>query len=135
MQASGALRFRTVLSYFYAAAFFLCAARVTWAAYAFGVNIGRLLFVGLLLWLAFALARLAPAAMKAAGVLCLLGAVFVPFAVLNPFAVGDYLAQGIDPPTISQTMYWLVPTELFLLLSAYIFDWRAPTHGQAGSEA
>ena len=135
MQASGVLRFRALLSYFYAAACFLFAARVTWAAYAFGVNIGRVLFVALLLWMAFSLARLAPAAMKTAGALCLLGSVFLPFAILNPFAAGDYLAQGIEPPTISQTMYWLVPTELFLLASAYIFDWRQPIHDKAGSEA
>ena len=135
MQVSGALRLKTLLAYFYALASFLCAAWIAWAAYAFGVNVGRVVFVSLLLLMAYGLARLAPAAIKTAGVLCLLGALFLPFAILNPFAAGDLLAQGIEPPTISHTAYWLIPTELFLLVSAYILDMKAPTYGQAGSEA
>ena len=135
MPVSREPRAKRLLSYFYATACLLCAVQVTWAAHYSGVDTVRVLMIGLLLWLAYGLARLSPLAMKIAGALCLLGAVFLPSAVINPFTAGDLLAQGLEPPTISEALYWLVPTELLLLVSAYIFDRDGPADAQPGSEA
>ena len=52
----------------------------------------------------------------------LFGAIMVPIGVFSPFTAGDYLAMGVSPPTISETLIWLLPLEIVLLLLVYLID-------------
>lgn len=126
---------KKLLAYLYAGLALLLAIQIVWAAYHYGVNLGRAIFIALLLWWAVSSVRLSPLALKISGALSLLLAVFFPLAILNPFAAGDYLAQGLEPPGVAETMYWLVPLEIFLLAAAYVFDYTAVSGQQAESDA
>ena len=57
----------------------------------------------------------------------LFAAIMVPIGVLSPFTAGDYLARGDTPPTISETLMWLLPLELVLLLLVYLIDPKKST--------
>jgi hypothetical protein len=61
-------------------------------------------------------------ALRCAAAGCVLMAFILPIGIFNPFAAGDYLAQGREPPGVSTTLIWLVPIELALLLVTWIID-------------
>jgi hypothetical protein len=54
----------------------------------------------------------------------LLYALILPVGLFNPFAAGDYLLAGQEPPTIGETLLWLIPLEALLLLEICILDPR-----------
>ncbi len=56
----------------------------------------------------------------------LFGAIMVPLGVFSPFTAGDYLAMGESPPTVSETLVWLLPLEIVLLLLVYLIDPKKP---------
>jgi hypothetical protein len=78
----------------------------------------------LLLGLAFGVFKDRPLALRTLAFLCVLTALILPFGVINPLAVGDYLAQGRQPPTVEATLLWAVPVDLLLLFVAFLIDPR-----------
>ena len=78
----------------------------------------------LLLGLAFAIFRQYRWALRLAAAICLLVVVFLPIGLFNPFTAGDYMAAGKEPPSIAQTLLWLIPLEALLLAIVFIIDPR-----------
>ena len=74
--------------------------------------------------IAVGLLRGSPISHRIAAAICLLSALFLPIAIFNPFAVGDYLAQSKDPPHVASTLLWLIPLELALLGTVFVLDRR-----------
>ena len=52
----------------------------------------------------------------------LLFVIILPAGVFSPFTAGDYSAMGESPPTISETLTWLLPLEILLLYAVYLID-------------
>jgi dolichyl-phosphate-mannose--protein O-mannosyl transferase len=69
----------------------------------------NLIFGTLLLGLAFAIFRQYRWALRLAAVICLFVVVFLPIGLFNPFTAGDYMAAGNEPPSVVQTLLWLIP--------------------------
>jgi hypothetical protein len=63
-------------------------------------------------------------AQRALVVFLLIAAVVLPIGVFNPFTAGDYLVAGKQPPTINETLIWLVPVEALLIAIIYFLDPR-----------
>jgi uncharacterized membrane protein len=84
----------------------------------------NLIFGTLLLGLAFAIFRQYRWALRLAAVICLLVVVFLPIGLFNPFTAGDYMAAGKEPPSVVQTLLWLIPLEALLLAIVFIIDPR-----------
>lgn len=93
----------------------------------------NLMFGALLLGLAFAIFRQYRWALRLAAVICLLVVVLLPIGLFNPFTAGDYMAAGKEPPSVVQTLLWLIPLEVFLLAIVFIIDPRKkkPAHEQS----
>lgn len=107
---------------------FLCvliSARSFFLAAAHAQDILRnLIFGTLLLGLAFAIFRQYRWALRLAAVICLLVVIFLPIGLFNPFTAGDYMAAGKEPPSVVQTLFWLIPLEALLLAIVFIIDPR-----------
>lgn len=86
--------------------------------------ISHLIFGALLLGLAFAIFRQYRWALRLTAAICLLVAVILPIGVFNPFTAGDYIAVGKAPPSVVQTLLWLIPFEALLLAIVFIIDPR-----------
>ena len=84
----------------------------------------NLIFGALLLGLAFAIFRQYRWALRLAAAICLLVAVLLPIGLFNPFTAGDYMAAGKEPPSVVQTLLWLIPLEALLLAVVFIIDPR-----------
>jgi hypothetical protein len=81
------------------------------------------LIVGvLLLGLSFAIYRQYRWALRLTAGICLITAVFLPIGLFNPFTAGDYMVTGKSPPTILQTLLWLIPLEILFMAIAFIID-------------
>ena len=52
----------------------------------------------------------------------LLVAIILPAGLFSPFTAGDYLAAGETPPTIAETLMWLLPLEIVLLALVFVID-------------
>jgi hypothetical protein len=78
----------------------------------------------LLLGLAFAIFQRYSWALRLAAAICLLVAIFLPAGLFNPFTAGDYMAAGKEPPSVVQTLLWLIPLEALLLAVVFIVDPR-----------
>jgi hypothetical protein len=88
-------------------------------------NIIQNFIVGaLLLGLAFAIYRQYRWALRLAAGISLLAAVLLPIGLFNPFTAGDYMAAGKAPPSVVQTLLWLIPLEALLLVIVFIIDPR-----------
>jgi hypothetical protein len=61
-------------------------------------------------------------ALRLASVIFLLIAIILPIGVFNPFTAGDYLAAGMEIPSITATLLWLVPIEALLLFIVVVID-------------
>ena len=72
--------------------------------------------------LAYAVFREYRWSLRAAAIICVLLAIILPAGLLNPFTAGDNLVAGEDPPSVTQTLLWLVPAEILLLAVAFILD-------------
>jgi hypothetical protein len=84
----------------------------------------NLIFGTLLLGLAFAIFRQYRWALRLAAAICLLVVIFLPIGLFNPFTAGDYMAAGKEPPSVVQTLLWLIPLEALLLAIVFILDPR-----------
>lgn len=93
-------------------------------AFANGPDIGHIVGGLVLVSLTIGLVVDKPLALKITGALCLLFALFLPISVFNPLSVGDYLAEGKEPPSFPGSLIWLIPLEMFLLFSAHVLDAR-----------
>ncbi len=93
------------------------------ATHAQGI-LGNLIFGALLLGLAFAIFRQYRWALRLAAAICLLVVVVLPIGLFNPFTAGDYMAAGKEPPSVVQTLLWLIPLEALLLAVVFIVDPR-----------
>lgn len=61
-------------------------------------------------------------ARRGTAALALFLAVLLPIAVFNPYTAGDLLAQGRTPGAVSQTLVWMLPLEVALVLAAWLLD-------------
>jgi hypothetical protein len=84
----------------------------------------NLVFGALLLGLAFLIFRQYRWALRFAAAICLLVAIFLPIGLFNPFIAGDYMVSGKEPPSVVQTLLWLIPLETLLLSIVFIIDPR-----------
>lgn len=76
----------------------------------------------LLIGFAVAIFRQYRWALRLAAAICLLVAVLLPVGLFNPFTAGDYMAAGREPPSVVQTLLWLIPLEALLLALVCIID-------------
>lgn len=84
----------------------------------------NLVFGSLLLGLSYAIFRQYQWALRFAAAICLLAAILLPIGLFNPFTAGDYMAAGQEPPSVAQTILWLIPLEALLLAIVFIIDPR-----------
>jgi len=61
-------------------------------------------------------------ALRLTAAILLVAAVILPVGVLNPFASGDYLAAGKEAPLVTETLLWLIPFEILLLVIVFLID-------------
>ena len=78
----------------------------------------------LLLGLAFAIYLKYTWALRTVAAVCLLVVIILPIGLFNPFTAGDYITSGKEPPSIPQTLLWLVPLEALLVSIVFIIDPR-----------
>lgn len=57
-------------------------------------------------------------------IIFLLYALILPVGLFNPFTAGDYLLASKEPPTIGETLLWLIPLEVLLISAICILDPR-----------
>jgi len=108
--------------------FSVVAVRMIWVAVGQDGNIlTTVIFAPLMLGLAFGLLRQFRWALRTTAALFLLIVILLPGGLFNPFTAGDYIASGKNPPTVTTTLFWLIPLEAFLLTIVYILDPRGKT--------
>ncbi len=76
----------------------------------------------LVLGLAYAIIKQYRWALRFTAAILLVAAVVLPVGVLNPFASGDYLAAGKEAPLVTETLLWLIPFEILLLVIVFLID-------------
>ena len=84
--------------------------------------LGSLVLATLTLGLAYAIIKQYHWALRLTAAVLLVAAVVLPVGVLNPFAAGDYLAAGREAPLVTETLLWLVPVEILLLVIVFLID-------------
>jgi len=72
--------------------------------------------------IAFGLMKQQRWAVRACTALLVLIAVILPVGLFSPFRAGDMMAAGIEPPSVLQTLAWLVPVEVIMLAIMYVLD-------------
>lgn len=85
-------------------------------------SLASLVLATLALGLAYAIIKQYRWALRLTTAILLVAAVVLPVGVLNPFSAGDYLVAGMEAPSVTQTLLWLVPVEILLLLIAFLID-------------
>lgn len=100
----------------------VAAARMLWVFLTSYRSSGGLIAVLVLIAVAIGVLRDRRLALRCAAASGVLMAFILPIGIFNPFAAGDYLAQGLEPPSVSMTLIWLLPIELVLVLVAWIID-------------
>ena len=85
-------------------------------------SLGSLVLGTLALGLAYAIIKQYRWALRLTAAILLVAAVILPVGVLNPFASGDYLAAGKEAPLVTETLLWLIPFEILLLVIAFMID-------------
>ena len=104
----------------------ILAARIGWVAVGRGPDVIALGIAVLLVLLAFQLFRCIRSVMRGFSSCLILIAVVLPVGIFNPFLAGDMMAAGQPPPTGSEILMWLVPTEIFLLVTAHFLSRHEP---------
>jgi hypothetical protein len=116
---------KKAISLITAGLFILFSLRIIWVAIKLERNITTvLIFSVLLIGLAYGLFKQFRWALRSTAFVYLMVAIGLPFAILNPFAVGDYLAAGQEPPNVKESLLWIIPVEILLLAIVYILDPR-----------
>jgi len=94
-------------------------------------SLGSLVLAALATGLAYAIIKQYHWALRLMTAILLVTAVFLPVGVLNPFAAGDYLAVGREAAPVAETLLWLVPLEILILVIAFLID---PGRTNSGSD-
>ena len=84
--------------------------------------LASLVFGTLALGLAYAIIKQYRWALRLISAILLVAAVILPVGVLNPYVAGDYLAAGKEAPLVTETLLWLVPLEILLLVIVFLID-------------
>ncbi len=107
------------------------ATRLVWVAAVYGRNIFTTgILVSLVLGLAYGIIRQHRWALRTAAGVAVLTAMILPVGLFNPFTAGDYIAAGLEPPSVGQTLLWFIPLEVLLLGIAYMLDPKKSTIDQ-----
>jgi hypothetical protein len=85
-------------------------------------SLGSLVLATLVLGFAYAIIKQYRWALRLTAAILLVAAVILPVGVLNPFTAGDYLAAGKEAPLVTETLLWLVPLEILLLVIVFLID-------------
>jgi hypothetical protein len=85
-------------------------------------SLGSLVIGTLALGLAYAIIKQYRWALRLTAAILLVAAVILPVGVLNPFTAGDYLAAGKEAPLVTETLLWLIPFEILLLVIVFLID-------------
>jgi hypothetical protein len=105
---------------------FLCALLSAHSFFLAAIHIqsilSNIIFGALLLGLAFGIFRQYRWALRLAAAMCLFVIVLLPIGLFNPFTAGDYMVAGMEPPSVIQTLLWLIPLEALLLAIVFIID-------------
>jgi uncharacterized membrane protein len=81
------------------------------------------IFTGLAFFLlAFCIFKQFRWAKRTAATIALLLALILPLVIDSPFFAGDYISIGSEPPTMSKTLFWLVPLEAILLAVVFFIN-------------
>lgn len=115
-------RFARPVACLAALAMLVAAANMLWVFLTGYRSIGGLIAALVLIAIAIGVLLDRQLALRCTATICMLMAFILPIGIFNPFAVGDYLAQGHEPPGVSMTLIWLLPIELVLLLATWIID-------------
>jgi hypothetical protein len=82
---------------------------------------------GVLLLLACGVAARWRAALQFAAAMLVVAMLFLPLVFLNLFMLVD----GIEQPSVVETLIWLIPAELCLALSAWVLDPKSLAHNES----
>jgi len=85
-------------------------------------SLGSLMLGTLVLGFAYAIIKQYRWALRLTAAMLLVAAVILPVGVLNPFAAGDYLVAGKEAPLVTETLLWLIPLEILLLVIVFLID-------------
>ncbi len=85
-------------------------------------SMGSLMLGTLALGFAYAIIKQYRWALRLTAAILLVAAVILPVGVLNPFTSGDYLVAGKEAPLVTETLLWLVPLEILLLVIVFLID-------------
>ena len=85
-------------------------------------SLGSLVLGTLTLGFAYVIIKQYRWALRLTAAILLVAAVILPVGVLNPFTAGDYLAAGKEAPLVSETLLWLIPFEILLLVIVFLID-------------
>ena len=129
MPKNSVVKFQPATAMIFCALCLILVGRLLWIAA--GTDVGWSLigmgFMALFASMAYGLWRQHRFALRGTAALSLLVAILLPLGTFSIFSAGDYWAAGKEPPTILASLIWLVPTEILLLLGAYILDFQQPT--------
>jgi hypothetical protein len=118
-------RFQRFTATVLALLFLLFAGRVLWTVLSLHRSVvGGLVLVSVAASLGVGMLMNRPFALRGGALICVLLALALPIGLFSPFSVGDYLAEGHQPPSVTANLLWMVPLILLLLLTAYIVDPR-----------
>lgn len=103
--------------------FALLGCRIIWLKFVAERGMTSTIILSTLFFLiSYGLIRQNRLALRGVAFIFLMLAITLPVGLFNPFTAGDYFAAGNEPPSVSQTLIWLVPVEIFLLSIIYIID-------------
>jgi hypothetical protein len=118
-------KIKQIVSWISILVFILFILRITWVALTHGGSlILVLVFASILSILSYGLLKELTWAFRSTAFLYLIIAILLPVWIFNPLRAGDYLMAGKQLPEIEDTLLWLIPVELFLLVVVYILDLR-----------
>ena len=112
---------RKAISLITAGLFVLFTLRIIWLTIEQKELILVVIIISILLSsLAYGLCTQARWALQGTAFIYLLIALSLPLIILNPFAAGDYLATGKEPPTVQGALFRLAPVMAILLAIVYV---------------
>jgi len=118
------LKLKPFLAWLYAAALTCLCGKLLWGMVTQECTALRLILFVVFIGIIIGLGRQSRTVLKLVANLSLLAATGLPVVIFNPFAALD----GDSLPA-SLALLWLFPLEIFLLLSAYVFDWSGASRG------
>jgi hypothetical protein len=120
------LKLKPFLAWLYAAALACLCGKLLWGMVTQECTALRLILFVVFIGMIVGLGRQSRTVLKLLAALSLLAAIGLPMVIFNPFAALD----GASLPA-SLVLLWLIPLEILLLLSAYVFDWSGASRGDS----